>query len=175
MQINSPVVFSILDNVCDTMNTMPKKKIYIVSDHAGFELKGKLIDHLEVRGYVIQDMGPYTYDMGDDYPDFVSLTASEVSKSPEDSLGIVIGGSGQGEAMVCNRFSNVRASVYYGGNLEMIKITRQHNDSNILSLGARFMDEDEAKNALHLWLETEFSGEERHVRRIKKIESLTIR
>ncbi|MDO8493265.1 MAG: RpiB/LacA/LacB family sugar-phosphate isomerase [bacterium] len=148
------------------------KKIYIASDHAGFELKGKLIDYLEIEGYIIQDMGAHSYDEADDYPDFVSLVAREVSDSPVESLGVVIGGSGQGEAMVCNRFPNVRASVYYGGNLDVVKTTRQHNDSNVLSLGARFMSEEEAESALKIWLETDFSGEERHIRRHKKIEEL---
>jgi ribose 5-phosphate isomerase B len=151
-----------------------KKKIYIASDHAGFELKGNLINYLETQGYVIQDMGPHVYDEADDYPDFVSLVAQEVSKSPEDSLGIVIGGSGQGEAIVANRFPNIRASVYYGGNLEIVKKTREHNDSNVLSLGARFMSVEEAEEALKVWLETPFSGDERHIRRIKKIEEVSI-
>jgi ribose 5-phosphate isomerase B len=151
---------------------MQKKKIYIASDHAGFELKGKLIDFMETEGYIIQDVGPFIYNGDDDYPDFISQVAKEVSEDSEGSLGVVIGGSGQGEAIVANRFSNVRASVYYGGNLEMIKITRLHNDSNVLSLGARFVSVDEAVEALKLWLSTEFSGEERHTRRIRKIEEL---
>lgn len=154
---------------------MIKKKIYIASDHAGFELKSKLIDFLETQGYVIQDMGPFTFDETDDYPDFMSLVAREVSKDPVNSLGVIMGGSGQGEAMVANRFPNVRASVYYGGDMEIIKKTREHNDSNVLSLGARFMSVDEAEHALMIWLETPFSGDERHVRRIKKIEELSIR
>ena len=151
---------------------MTTKKIYIASDHAGFELKAKLINHLESQGYMIQDMGAHVYDEADDYPDFVSLAAEAVSKSPEDSLGIVIGGSGQGEAMVANRYPHVRASVYYGDDLDIIKTTRMHNDSNIISLGARFMSAEEAENALDLWLSTPFSGEERHIRGHKKIEEL---
>ena len=147
-----------------------KKKIYIACDHAGFELKNNLIDFLEVQGYVIEDKGAFSYDEQDDYPDFISAAAREVSRDPENSLGIVIGGSGQGEAMVANRFPNVRASLYYGGNPEMVKVTREHNDSNVLSLGARFMTAEEAESALKTWLETPFSGEERHIRRIKKIE-----
>ena len=151
---------------------MLKKKIYIACDHAGFELKGKLIDLLETLGYVIEDMGAHSYNEADDYPDFISLASREVSTDPENSRGIIIGGSGQGEAMVANRFPNVRADVYYGGNLDSIKLARQHNDANILSLGARFMSVEEAQGALKLWLETPLSGDERHVRRIKKIEDL---
>lgn len=151
---------------------MDKKKIYIASDHAGFELKGKLINYLESEGYVIQDMGPFFFEPGDDYPDFISLAAREVSHSPEYSLGVVIGGSGQGEAIVANRFPRIRANVYYGGSLESVKLAREHNDANILSLGARFMNEEEAKGALKLWLETPFSGEDRHIRRHMKIEEL---
>ncbi len=148
------------------------KKIYIASDHAGFELKEKLINYLQTLGHIIKDMGAHIYDETDDYPDFISLAAKEVSVDPENSLGIVIGGSGQGEAIVANRFPNVRASVYYGGNLEIVKLARLHNDSNILSFGARFVSEDEAKSAVKIWLETAFSGEERHVRRHNKIEAL---
>lgn len=152
-----------------------KKKIYIASDHAGFELKTKLINFLETQGYIIQDMGPFFFEPGDDYPDFVSLVAREVSKNPEFSLGVVIGGSGQGEAIVANRFPRVRANVYYGGNLDSIKMAREHNDANILSLGARFINEEEAKTALKLWLDTQFSGKDRHIRRHMKIEELEIK
>ena len=150
------------------------KKIYIASDHAGFELKNKLIDFLETQGYIIQDMGAYKYDDQDDYPDFIYKAAYEVSKDPVESCGIVLGGSGQGEAIVANRFPNVRATVYYGGGLETVIKSREHNDSNILSLGARFMNEEGAKNAVKTWLSTPFSGDERHIRRIRKIEDLFI-
>ena len=167
---------------------MPKKKIFIASDHAGFELKGKLALWLKGRGYEVEDLGSYSYDPGDDYPDFISRVAHEVSGNPENSLGIVMGGSGQGEAIVCNRFPRVRAAIFYGSVLakgpidingnasndpfEIIKLERAHNDANVLSLAARFISEDEAKEAVGVWLETSFSGDERHVRRIKKIEGL---
>lgn len=145
-------------------------KISISSDHAGFNLKEVLIKYLRDLGHEVVDKGPYTLDLNDDYPDFISLVAAEVSKN-SDVKGIIIGGSGQGEAVVANRFPKVRASVYYGKALEMIKTTREHNDSNVLSLGARFMDEKEAKEAVKLWLDTPFTNEERHVRRIKKIDT----
>jgi ribose 5-phosphate isomerase B len=105
----------------------------------------------------------------DDYPDFISIAAQKVSQSPKDKA-IILGGSGQGEAMVANRFPHVRATVYYGGSDEILKLSREHNDANVLSLGARFLGKETAEKAVRLWLAGEFSGEQRHVRRIKKIE-----
>jgi ribose 5-phosphate isomerase B len=165
-------------------------KIYIASDHAGFEMKRELIEHLSLGGYEVYDCGPEKYDHDDDYPDYISIAAKEVSKSfdsktadenseetkieinkSKDSvMGIVIGYSGQGEAMVANRFPHIRAAVYYGGPKHIITLSREHNDANILSLGAHFITTQEAKEAVGLWLNTKFSGEERHVRRIDKIE-----
>ena len=144
-------------------------KIFIASDHAGFNLKEFLIGYLKGLGYEVVDRGPFSLDLNDDYPDFVSLVAKEVSNSPEDR-GIILGGSGQGEAMVANRFPGVRAAVFYGNNFEMAKVTREHNDSNVLSLGARFLTNEDAVNAVRIWLETPFTNEERHIRRIKKID-----
>ncbi|HBM46055.1 MAG: Ribose-5-phosphate isomerase B [Parcubacteria group bacterium GW2011_GWF2_38_76] len=145
-------------------------KIFISSDHAGFNLKETLVKYLQDLGHSVVDKGPFNLDLNDDYPDYISLTAIEVSKDSE-ARGIILGGSGQGEAMVANRFKGVRASVYYGGALDMIKVTREHNDSNIISLGARFMTEDEARVAVKTWLDTPFTNEERHMRRIKKIDN----
>jgi len=144
-------------------------KIFIGSDHAGFELKEKLIPYLKNLGYEVEDKGAFSLDPSDDYPDFVKPVAEEVSKDPE-AKGIVIGGSGEGEAIATDRFPNVRTAVWYGGNLEPLKLSREHNDANILSLGARMMSEGEALEAVKLWLETPFSGDERHVRRIEKID-----
>ncbi|MBU4480196.1 RpiB/LacA/LacB family sugar-phosphate isomerase [Patescibacteria group bacterium] len=152
-----------------TKKNLPK--IFLASDHAGFELKDVLIDFLISLDYEVSDQGAFEYDEQDDYPDFISKVAKKVSENPRDSKGIILGGSGQGEAIVANRFPDVRAVVYYGVNLEIIKLSRQHNDANILSLGARFLSEEEAKNSVELWLKTDFSGEERHQRRIDKIES----
>lgn len=142
--------------------------ILIASDHAGFELKEKLKVYLAELGHSAKDFGAFSYDENDDYPDFILPLAEEIAKDPENSKGIVLGGSGQGEAMAANRIKNCRAIVYYGGNSDIIKLSRRHNDANILSLGARFLAEDEAKQAVKLWLSTPFSGEERHVRRLKK-------
>lgn len=154
-----------------TINHKPMK-IFFASDHAGFELKSKLIPFVESLGYEAVDKGGYEADSNDDYPDFVRLAGIEVSEEPTRNRAIVIGGSGQGEAIVANRFPNVRAVVYYGGTLDIVKLSREHNDANVLSLGARFMSEEEAKNAVELWLKTPFSEDERHARRIKKIEGV---
>lgn len=146
-------------------------KIYFASDHAGFELKKKLVPFVESLGYEADDKGDFLNNPADDYPDFISLAASAVSKDKE-AKGIIIGGSGEGEAMVANRFPNVRAVAWYGESMEIVKLSRAHNDANILSIGARFVDEAKAKEAVKLWLETAFSGDIRHVRRIKKIEHI---
>ena len=145
-------------------------KVYLATDHAGFELKEKVKEFLQDDGYEVKDFGAYEFDKNDDYPDFISKAAEAVSKDPQ-SRGIILGGSGQGEAMVANKFPNVRAVVYYG-NMDMIPLTREHNDANVLSLGARFLTEDEAIEAVKLWLETPFTDEERHVRRIEKIKKI---
>ncbi len=148
-------------------------KIYIATDHGGYDMKEALASYVEKElGYIVADMGAHQLDTNDDYPDFISLAAAEVSHDHSGSLGIVLGGSGQGEAIVANRFPNVRCTVYYGGSLDIIKLSREHNNANMLSLGARFMSLDEAKAAVKLWIETQFVGEDRHVRRIKKIEKI---
>lgn len=145
-------------------------KIYIGTDHAGFELKEALVPFLRELGHDVEDKGAHTYEALDDYPDYIRLVAEAVAGNP-GSRGIIIGGSGQGEAICANRVSGVRAAVYYGGPLDIVILSREHNDANILSLGARFVDEGEAKKAVRLWLETPFSDEEKHARRIKKIDA----
>ncbi len=146
-------------------------KIYIGSDHAGYAMKRELIEFLVGKNFEVYDCGPYEYNHEDDYPDYVSVVADAVSKDPENSKGVIMGFSGQGEAMVANRFPNVRCAVFYGGSKHILTLSREHNDANILSLAAHFITTQEAKQAVELWLHTEFSGEERHIRRIKKIES----
>ena len=143
--------------------------IHIAADHAGFELKEKIKQFLSELGYEVRDHGAFKYDEKDDYPDFIRPAAEAVAKDPE-SRGIILGGSGQGEAMVANRFKNVRAAVYYGGSEDIIKLSREHNDANVLSLGARFVSGQAALDMVKLWLDTGFSGEERHKRRIQKID-----
>lgn len=149
-------------------------KIIFASDHAGFTLKEKLVPFVEGLGYEVEDMGAEELNNGDDYPDFISKAAAAVSKDPDNVHAIILGGSGQGEAIVANRFPNVRAVVFYGmpenSELNVVMLAREHNDANILSLGARFLNEDDAREAIQTWLDTPFSAEERHVRRIKKIE-----
>lgn len=143
------------------------KKVFIASDHAGFELKEQLIPFLRERGYEVEDLGPATFEKEDDYPDTLLPLPRAVVE--HRAVGIAIGGSGQGEAMVANRYPGARAAVYYGGSKDIVKLSREHNDANILSLGARFVGQEEAKEAVLLWLQTPFPGEERHARRIAKL------
>ena len=155
-------------------------KVFFASDHAGFELKKVLLPYVRDLGHEVEDCGAYTYQEDDDYPDFVSKVAKMVYDTP-DTKAIILGGSGQGEAMVANRFPRVRAAVYYeparmqtdadGKDLDMVSSVRAHNDANVLSLGCRFLNEEEVKRVVSLWLSTPFSGDERHRRRIEKIEN----
>lgn len=144
-------------------------RIFIASDHAGFDLKRILVDHLHSLGHEVIDKGPKKYDPEDDYPDYISLVGKALEEKPSAAKGIVIGGSGQGEAICANKFYGVRAVVYYGGNMDIVKLSREHNDANVLSIGARFVSPIEAKRAAALWLATPFSGDVRHVRRIQKL------
>lgn len=146
-------------------------KIYIGSDHAGFEMKRVLISHLVEGDFEVYDCGPKEYVHDDDYPDYISIVAKCVAHE-DDSMGIVLGWSGQGEAIVANRFPGVRCAVFYGGPKHILTLTREHNDANILSLGAHFITTQEATQAVDMWLHTKFSNDERHIRRIKKIENL---
>lgn len=154
-----------------SQSTSNGMNIYLASDHAGFERKEHLKVFLKNLGYNVFDEGNFTIDPGDDYPDFVKIVAKQIGSNPINSIGIVLGGSGQGEAIVCNREKGVRAAVYYGGPLEIVTLSRVHNNSNILSLGARFLSDEQAEEAVKIWLNTEFPAEERHVRRNKKIDS----
>ncbi|MEK7192953.1 MAG: RpiB/LacA/LacB family sugar-phosphate isomerase [Patescibacteria group bacterium] len=143
-------------------------KIAIASDHAGFDLKEHLKIFLTTHGHEVFDFGAHVRDFSDDYPDFVSKVASAVSSDPKDTIGIIIGGSGQGEAMVANRTSNVRAAVFYHFNDKIVRLSREHNDANVISLGARFLSDEEAEAIIRIFLETPFSNDERHIRRLKK-------
>lgn len=159
-------------------------KIYIGSDHAGYEMKEKLIEYLTglELGYEVTDKGAFEYKEDDDYPDYVYPVALAVAEN-HGSFGIVLGGSGQGEAICANKVSGVRAVVFYGQEdmetkggemssetFQMIKFGREDNNANVLSIGARFVTPDEAKFAVELFLNTEFKQQERHLRRIDKIE-----
>lgn len=163
-------------------------KIYLATDHAGFELKEKVKVHLLENGYEVEDCGAHEFDKEDDYPDLIKLAAEAVSKDPENSKGIIFGGSGQGEAIVANKFKNVRCIVFYGPKLpvgaadatgrqssdpfELIKLAREHNNANMLSFGARFVTDEEAFKASELFLSSAFPGDARHARRIEKIKEI---
>jgi len=175
------------------------KKISIASDHAGFHLKETLVQVLREKGYDVHDLGAHELIPEDDYPTYISKVAHDISHYEEarvhghhsshnsigephrHHVGIVIGGSGQGEAMVANKYPHVRATVLYGGDhsggsRELLRkitvLSREHNDANILSIGARFISHDEAIEMVLLWLMTDFKGEERHERRISEIEKI---
>lgn len=143
-------------------------KIYIGSDHGGFQLKEGLKGYLKELGYEIEDMGAHNLDPEDDYPDFVFPVAEKVAQNP-GAFGIVIGRSGNGEAIAANKIKGIRAALCW--NEEVAKKAREHNDVNILSLGADYITTDNAKKIAKVFLETPFSGEERHKRRIEKIKN----
>ena len=163
-------------------------KIFLATDHAGFGLKEKVKQFLHQNGYTVEDFGAFQFDKNDDYPDFISKAAVSVSEDPKNNRGIIFGGSGQGEAMVANKYKGVRCAVFYAlaihplsidatgktssDPFEMIRLTREHNDANMLSLGARFLNEEEALYVVKLWLNTPFTHDPRHVRRIEKIKKI---
>lgn len=148
-------------------------KIILASDHAGFAVKEAVKKFLLEKSYTVLDVGAHELIDGDDYPVYMSAAALKVA---EDMTGntkaIIFGGSGQGEAIVANRFPGVRAVVWYGGDQDILKKTREHNDANVLSIGARYVEADGACDAVETWLETVFSGDERHKRRIEQIDAI---
>ena len=115
--------------------------IYLATDHRGFNLKEKIKSWLTDWGYKFEDVGAFTYEKEDDYPDFISKAAARVSENPETNQAIILGGTGQGEAIVANKFPGVRAVVYYGGVDEIIILSKEHNNSNVLAIGASFIDD----------------------------------
>ncbi|MCH8244328.1 RpiB/LacA/LacB family sugar-phosphate isomerase [Patescibacteria group bacterium] len=143
-------------------------KIYLAADHAGFDLKEVIKRYLIEQGREVEDMGAFILDKQDDYPDFIIPAAYKVAENPQENFGIFFGASGQGEAIAANKVKGVRAAVYYGGSLDLVKRSRSHNNANVLSLGARFLTFEEAVDAVELWLRTEFLGG-RHERRIQRI------
>jgi len=142
--------------------------IYLSSDHAGFELKNKIINFLESKNIECSDMWPYEYDSLDDYPDFIIPCAKKVAEN-KSNLWIIFWGSGQWEAISANKVKAVRAALYYWWKPEIVKLSKVHNNANILSIWARFVNLKEAKEVVELWLETNFKNEERHIRRVEKI------
>ena len=142
--------------------------IHLATDHAGLHLKNSIKTYLLNKGFEVKDHGAHEYDPQDDYPDFIFPCAKAVAKDI-DSRGIILGGSGQGEAMAANRIKGIRAAVFYNGPKEIIKLSREHNNANILSLGARFMTEEDIHNVINIWLKEPFGGD-RHQRRIDKLD-----
>jgi ribose 5-phosphate isomerase B len=151
-------------------------QIILASDHAGFALKEAVKKYLDSEfggSHSIVDVGATELVDGDDYPVYMSAAALKVAEDlTGNTRAIIFGGSGQGEAIVANRFPGVRACVWYGGNEEVVEHSRKDNDSNVLSLGARFIDEKTACHVVELWINTPFSGEERHKRRIEQIDAI---
>jgi ribose 5-phosphate isomerase B len=141
-------------------------RVYLGSDHAGYELKQRLAEHLTAAGHEVVDCGPHVFDAEDDYPPFVLLAATRVAADP-GSAGIVIGGSGNGEAIAANKVRGIRAGLAFSD--DTARLTREHNDANVLSLGARMYDEETALRFADIFLSTSFSGDERHVRRIAQL------
>ena len=142
--------------------------IYIGADHRGFKLKESLKNYLKENGYEVVDSGNDHYNQADDYPDFGKAVAKEISLDPENSRGVLICGSGVGMDIAANRFENVRSVLVSAPDQAVA--SRNDDNTNILSLAADFLTEDQAKKILTVWLQTDFSEEERHRRRIAKID-----
>jgi ribose 5-phosphate isomerase B len=163
-------------------------KIALSTDHAGYEALKQLKQFLEAQGHTCFDFGPQGFDPTDDYPDFIFAAAKAVASGDYD-CGIIFGGSGQGEAMAANRIKGVRCAVFYGPAVsktpidadgtvsedpyEILKLSRQHNHANMLSLSGRFLDSEQINHAAQVWLETDYSDVERHVRRVGKLDGMT--
>lgn len=160
-------------------------KLALTTDHAGYENLKQLKAWLESQGHNCLDFGPQSFDVDDDYPDFMFPAAKAVA-SGECEAGIILGGSGQGEAMAANRIKGVRCTLFYSpaiakepidaeGNMsddpyEILKLSRQHNHANVLSLSSRFLSLEEMKRAIEVWLSTPYSDAERHARRVAKLD-----
>lgn len=143
-------------------------RVYLGSDHAGFELKVHLANHLATQGYEVVDVGPHAFDPDDDYPAFCLHTGDRVVNDP-GGLGVVIGGSGNGEQIAANKVAGVRAALAW--NIDTAQLAREHNDANIIAVGARQHTLDEATALVEAFLTTPFSGNPRHSRRIAQVAS----
>ena len=141
-------------------------RVYLGSDHAGFELKARLVEHLQSLGHEPIDCGPHQYDAEDDYPPYVLLAATKAAQD-DGSLGIVLGGSGNGEAIAANKVKGVRCALAFSD--DTARLGREHNNANVLSLGARMYDEATALRFAELFVSTPFSDEPRHVRLLGQI------
>jgi ribose 5-phosphate isomerase B len=141
-------------------------RVYLGSDHAGYELKTHLLSQLAGDGYELVDVGPHSYDPEDDYPAYCIATGAKVVGDP-GSLGVVIGGSGNGEQIAANKVAGVRAALAW--NIETAQLAREHNDANVVAIGARQHTLDEATALVQAFLSTAFSGNPRHARRIEQV------
>jgi ribose 5-phosphate isomerase B len=164
-------------------------KIALTTDHAGFEALGELKVFLTLLGHECVDLGPKSLNMSDDYPDFMFPAARAVANG-ECEAAIILGGSGQGEAMAANRVKGARCALFYGPAVaktaidaegtvsddpyEILKLSRQHNHANVLSLSGRFLSLEEMKTAIKIWLETPYSEAERHLRRVNKLDEVNL-
>ncbi len=143
-------------------------KIHLATDHTGVSHKEALKAYLLEQGIDVVDHGAMELMDGDDYPDYILSCAQAVAEDPDNSMGVIFGGSGQGEAMCANRVPGIRAAVFYGGTTDILTLSREHNASNVLSLAARYLSPEEVIEAVRIWLATPFSNDERHVRRLSK-------
>ena len=141
-------------------------RVYLGSDHAGYELKQHLLEHLAAAGHDVVDVGPEQFDPDDDYPPYCLATAARVAADP-GSLGVVLGGSGNGEQIAANKVAGVRAALAW--NPDVAALARQHNDANVVGVGARMHGHDEAVRIVEAFLDTPFSGDGRHARRIAQL------
>lgn len=141
-------------------------RIHIGSDHAGLELKNELVTYLTSQGHEVKDHGPHEYDALDDYPDFCIPCAQGVVADP-GSLGIVLGGSGNGEQIAANKVKGVRAALAW--SVETAKLAKEHNNANVVGVGGRMHSIEECKAIIDAFINTPFTQDERHVRRINKI------
>jgi ribose 5-phosphate isomerase B len=162
-------------------------KIYFGADHGGYQLKEILKEYARELGHETTDLGNSVFDIDDNYPDFIMPVAQAVNKDSE-ALGVVVGGSGQGEAIAANKLKYVRAFTFYGPALpieavdasgrksddrfENVRLSRLHNHSNIISFGGRFVAPEDAKTAFKIWLDTPYDTKDRYVRRIKQVEDI---
>ncbi len=162
-------------------------KIALTTDHTGFEQLKQLKAFLEAAGHTCRDFGPTELNTEDDYPELIKPAALAVARGDCD-MGIIMGGSGEGEAMAANRIKGVRCTVFYGparalstvdaegrepqDDMEIIRLSRQHNNANMLSLAARFLSLEDMQKAVTLWLATPFEGIERHARRSQQLDLL---
>lgn len=144
--------------------------IYLAADHGGYQTKEELKAYLNELDFEFEDLGAADLNPNDDYVDFAAKVAKKVAENPEESKGVMICRSGIGMDIVANKFKGVRSAQVF--NSEMAKKSREHNDANVLSLAADYIDKEIIREIVKVWLETEFSGEERHVRRLDKIKEI---